>query len=258
MPARLALFILLSAAMLAAQDNYEIQVYGADTVPPRNTMIELHSNFTVNGSKTVVDGMLSTEYARYETIEITQGFNSWFDIGFYIFTSARSGSGWQWVGDHIRPRVRAPESWHWPVGVSVSNEIGYQRASFSPDTWTWEIRPIVDKKLGPWYLSFNPTFDKAIHGPDVSKGYEFSPNFKFSYDVTPKIAAGLEYYGAFGPASNFDAFRDQQQQFFPAIALKVSPRWECNFGIGVGVTQATDHLIVKAIIGRRFGRTKGD
>jgi len=258
MLARLALFLLLSTLSLTAQDNYEIQVYGADTVLPRNTMVELHSNFTINGSKDIVDGMLPTNHALHETIEITQGFNSWFETGFYIFTSARSGNGWQWVGDHIRPRVRAPDSWHWPVGVSVSNEIGYQRAIFSPDTWTWEIRPIVDKKIGPWYLSFNPTFDKAIHGPDVSKGFEFSPNFKFSYDVTPKIAAGLEYYGAFGPASGFDAFRDQQQQFFPAIDLNVSPRWEFNFGIGVGVTQATDHLIIKAIIGRRFGRSKAD
>jgi hypothetical protein len=60
------------------------------------------------------------------------------------------------VGDHIRPRVHAPQKWHWPVGVSLSTEFGYQRAAFSPDTWTWEIRPIVDRKIGPWYLAFNP------------------------------------------------------------------------------------------------------
>jgi hypothetical protein len=33
-----------------AQANYEIQVYGADTVPPQNLMVELHSNFTAEGS----------------------------------------------------------------------------------------------------------------------------------------------------------------------------------------------------------------
>ena len=89
----------------------------------------------------------------------------------------------KWVGDHIRPRVRVPESWHWPVGVSLSQEIGYQRAAFSPDTWTWEIRPIVDKKLGPWYLSFNPARDRSFHGPSVNKGVEFSPNVKVSYEL---------------------------------------------------------------------------
>ncbi len=57
-----------------------------------------------------------------------------------------SGYGWEWVGDHIRPRVRVPEKWHWPVGVSLSNEVGYQRRQYSTDTWTWEMRPIVDQK----------------------------------------------------------------------------------------------------------------
>ena len=37
---------------LFGQGNYEIQVYGSDTVSPGNTMVELHSNFTLNGSKT--------------------------------------------------------------------------------------------------------------------------------------------------------------------------------------------------------------
>jgi hypothetical protein len=124
-----------------SQDNYEIQVYGADLVAPKHTMVELHSNFTAEGSKTAIDGVLPTNHAEHETVEITQGINDWFETGFYIFTSIQPDSGWQWVGDHIRPRFRIPESWHWPVGVSLSNEIGYQRAAFSADTWTWEIRP---------------------------------------------------------------------------------------------------------------------
>jgi hypothetical protein len=85
-----------------------------------------------------------------------------FETGFYAFTSAQSGQGWQWVGSHIRPRVAIPESWHWPVGVGLSTEIGYQRPLFSSDTWTIEIRPIIDKKLGRWYWSFNPTFDRSL------------------------------------------------------------------------------------------------
>jgi hypothetical protein len=34
--------------------------------------------------------------------------------------------------------------------------------------------------------------------------------------------------------------------------LNTSPKWEINIGIGVGPTAATDHLIVKGILGRRF------
>jgi Putative MetA-pathway of phenol degradation len=253
----LALLLFSALPIARAQDNYEIQVYGADTVPPASTMVELHSNFTAEGSKTVQDGMLPTNHAEHETVEITQGINSWFETGFYIFTSIQPDIGWQWVGDHIRPRFRIPESWHWPVGVSLSNEIGYQRAAFSPDTWTWEIRPIVDKKIGGWYLSFNPTLDRSFHGPSVNQGVVFSPNAKFSYDFTRKIAGGLEYYGSLGPITGFDPLREQQQQIVPSIDLDLGPKWEFNFGVGVGVTGATDHLIIKCILGRRFSWRHG-
>jgi len=236
----------------AAQDNYEIQIYAYDTVEPHHTMVELHSNFTIDGSKTVQDGVLPTNHAQHETIEITHGFTDWFETGFYIFTSERNGQGVQWVGDHIRPRVRIPKRWSWPVGLSLSNEVGYQRRKFSTDTWTWEMRPIIDKQLGRWYFSLNPTFDKSLHGLNVNQGFVFSPNVKFSYDFTKKITGGIEYYGSVGPATDFLPTFQQQHQIFPAVDLNLSPKWEVNFGLGVGVTRSTDHLIAKMILGYRF------
>jgi len=251
---RLALYGLtvLAALPLRAQDNYEIQVYGAETVAPGRTMVELHSNFTFIGSKSVIDGVLPTNHALHETIEFTHGFTSWFETGFYIFTSASDRYGWQWVGDHIRPRIRVPEDWHWPVGVSLSTEVGYQRQAFSADTWTWEIRPVIDKQLGRWYLSFNPTLDRSFHGPGTRQGVGFSPNFKVGYDITKKVSAGIEYYGALGPITGFDPIRDQQQQIIPSVDLNLGADWEFNFGVGVGMTASTDHLLVKMILGRRF------
>src|SRR5260221_296946 len=129
----LIVFIFVFALSVFAQDNYEIQVYGSDTIEPHHTMVELHSNFTFQGSKNVVNGMIPTNHALHETIEITHGWNDWFETGFYIFTSSRNGNDVKWVGDHIRPRVRVPDKWHWPVGLSLSAVIGYQRPIFSED-----------------------------------------------------------------------------------------------------------------------------
>jgi hypothetical protein len=241
----------VSAAAAYAQGNYEIQVYGADTVAPGSTMVELHSNFTADGHP-ALDGVAVTNHAEHETIEITQGINDWSEVGFYIFTSEQNGLGIDWVGDHIRPRVRVPEKWRWPVGVSLSTEIGYQRPLFSPDTWTWEIRPIIDKTAGRWYFAVNPALERTWHGPDVNQGIGFSPAAKISYDFTKQITGGLEYYSDYGSITNIASLHDQQQQFFPAIDLNVSPKWEINFGVGVGPTAATDHWIIKGIVGRRF------
>jgi len=250
-PLAVAVLLLLAGAA-AAQDNYEVQVYGSDTVPAGATMVELHSNFTAEGRKETADGLLPTHHALHETLEITHGFTPWFETGFYVFTAARSGYGWQWVGDHIRPRIAVPEKWKWPLGVSLSTEIGYQRRNFSPDTWTVELRPIVDKKVGRWYLSFNPSMDRSLHGENVGKGWEFSPNAKVSFDVVPKVSLGLEYYGSLGPITSFDPVAEQEQQSLPAVDLNLSPKWEVNVGVGVGVTRSTDHLLLKLIVGRRF------
>ncbi len=242
----------LAAPVADAQGNYEIQVYGAPTMAPRTTMFELHSNFTFQGSKGIgADGTFGTNHALHETIEITQGLTGWSEIGFYYFTSEQRGSGINWVGSHIRPRVRVPDSWKWPVGVSLSTEFGYQRAEFSADTWTWEIRPIIDKTMGPWYVALNPAMSRAWKGPGTTRGVEFEPNVKVGYDFSPKVNAGIEYYGAMGKIGDFDPAKEQEHMFFGAVDLDVSPDWEINFGMGVGVTSPTDHLLFKLILGRR-------
>src|SRR5438105_4691849 len=141
----LALFLVLAAAA-DAQDSYEIQVYASETVPQGRTMVELHSNYTIQGERREINGVVPSRHAFHETLEITHGFTPWFETGFYVFSSIQPGHGWNWVGDHIRPRVRVPEEWHWPVGVSLSTELGYQQRKFSEDTWTWELRPIIDKQ----------------------------------------------------------------------------------------------------------------
>src|SRR5580698_3615051 len=254
----IALFFLAVACLLGGvrgahgQGNYEIQVYGSDTVLPKNLMVELHSNYTASGQTNVVDDVYPTNHQEHETLELTQGITDWSEIGFYVFTSEQDGHGVQWVGDHIRPRIRAPDSWHLPVGLSLSTEVGYQRAVYSPDTWTWEIRPIVDKTLERWYFAFNPALERTWHGPDVKQGLGFSPAVKVSYDFTRQISSGLEYYADYGRIGSFDSLHGQQQQIFAVTDLNVSPKWEINIGVGMGSTAATDHLIVKGILGRRF------
>ncbi len=235
-----------------AQDNYEIQVYGSETVEPGRTMVELHSNYTANGFTTAMDGQLPDNHVVHETIEITHGWTPWFETGFYFFNSIGSDGRTAYVGSHIRPRVAAPLSWKWPVGVSISTEFGFQKKAFSANTSTLEIRPIVDKKINKWYISLNPTIDKSFAGPDQNRGFIFSPNVKVSYDISKVVAIGPEYYGSTGPFFHYDSFQNQMHQLFAAVDLNTDPDWEFNGGVGYGFTRATEKAIFKIIIGRRF------
>jgi hypothetical protein len=250
---RLIWWMAVGSICAFAQGNYEVQVYASELVPKGATMVELHSNFTAQGYRYVQDGVLPTNHAEHETVEITHGFNEWFETGYYIFTSIQPDGSWEYVGSHIRPRIAIPERYHLPVGLSLSTEFGYQRPNISLDTWTLEIRPIIDKQLGKWYLGFNPTFGKSFHGPSRDSGFEFEPNAKFSYAVTKPVQVGLEYYGSVGSLLNVYPFREQEHVFLPAVDIDFGKRWEFNFGVGVGATASTDHLLVKMILGYRFG-----
>jgi hypothetical protein len=260
---------LLGPVNLRAQDNYEIQVYASETQAPKSLMVELHSNFTAEGSTTTQFGMLPTQDQEHETIELTEGINDWSEIGFYIFTAEKNGNGVQWVGDHIRPRVRVPERWHWPVGVSLSSEFGYARLTFANPTWSWQIMPIVDQTVGRWYWAVNTTMVWDVHVVpppatftsqqtlayyrDVApKGLTFGPAATLTYAPSKYFNFGVEYYSYYGQFGDFVSLHNQQQQFFPVVNLFVSPKWEVNFGVGWGATAGTDHLIFKCIIGRHF------
>jgi hypothetical protein len=143
----LPVFILLLSVLsdrIFAQENYEIQIYPSETIGAGNTMVEIHSNYTFSGQP-ASEGVRPTQHAFHETLELTHGFTSFFEIGFYQFTNIQKDFGFQWVGSHLRPRISIPESYNWPVGLSFSTEIGYQNREYSTDTWTLEIRPVFDK-----------------------------------------------------------------------------------------------------------------
>ncbi len=219
------LCLTLAAARPAlAQDTYEIQVYGSELVPVGDTMVEFHSNFTLTGPRADPTEFRPSQHAWHETLEITHGFTDWFEVGFYTFTSAHGGTGWEWVGNHVRPRFSVPARLHWPVGLSLSQEFGYQRKAFSADTWTWEIRPIIDRKAGRLYWSFNPVIERAFKGPGAKKGFEFSPNAQITWDFTPRIMGALEYYGSLGSLHGFDPLRDQVHMIVPPEAREPDAR----------------------------------
>ena len=71
----------------------------------------------------------------------------------------------------------------------------------------------------------------------------------------PPDAAPKDMLATPRPITRFKSTVPRQclpQQVFVVTDLNVSPDWEINFGVGIGATSATDHLIVKAILGRRF------
>ena len=236
---------------LFAQDNYEIQVYGAQTQAKHSSIFELHSNYTFSGEKDIVKGVRPSYRSLHETIEITTGITDNFELGFYLFTNYTPGYGYRIIGTHIRPRIMAPESWHLPVGLSLSVEFGYQSLNYSPDSWNLELRPIIDKQWGKFYAAFNPTLGIALKGVDNDATPVFEPNIKTSYNFFSKASLGLEYYGSLGAINQFEKAADQSHALYLVYDMVGNKDWELNIGPGWGLTQATDGFVFKVLVGRR-------
>jgi hypothetical protein len=234
---------------VSAQDDYEIQVYTSETAPKGHTLFELHSNYTLIGNKQYSDNIFPSDKILHETLEITHGFSDIFELGVYFFNAIGSNGRSGYAGSHIRPRIRIPESWNLPVGLSIGSEIGYQRIGFFNNHWLFEIHPIIDKHLGKIFLAVNPTFDWNV---DRSNDFEFNPCMMASYKINQKADLGLEWYSGYGPVQGFLPWNQEHQVLFVATNIDFGSNWEFNAGLGRGLNQQTDPWIIKCIVGRSF------
>lgn len=246
------IILCLLSYTLNAQENYEIQVYSAPTMTKGQSIFELHSNFTVSGGKDITKGVIPSHHAWHETIEITHGITDNFELGFYVFTNYTPGYGWKIIGTHLRARIAAPEKWKLPIGLSLSAEIGWQQKEYAAETFSMELRPIIDKTLGRLYFSLNPVLGITFKGVEQPSAPAFTPNCKAAFAATKKLSIGTEYYGDLGPLNKFEKLPEQNHAIFLVADLFLDPKWEINFGPGFGLTDASDGLVVKLLVGRRI------
>ncbi len=251
--AALVVCALAPAARAGAQDLFEIQVYPYQTVEPGRTMVELHTNYFPSGTTDAAPGEFALNHQAHVTLEVTHGFTKYFECAGYLVTAAHvPGFGGEFAGARIRPRFRLPEMPSSFFNISISFEVGFNQPAFEANTRTLEIRPILEHEQGRFYLSINPDLSKALKGPDSGEGLEFEPGIKAAWNVTPQIAAGLEYYGATGTLTHFEPRGEQHHMIFPTIDFDVSPDWELNFAVGRGLTGTSEHWVMKSIVGYKF------
>ena len=62
---------------------------------------------------------------------------------------------------------------------------------------------------------------------------------------------GLEYYADFGAIGHIGKFDDQQHTLFAVTDFKLGV-FDVNFGLGYGLTHASDRFVVKTIVGYAF------
>jgi hypothetical protein len=259
-PSSIALLLLtffLSNSDALAQDPFEIQVYEYQTVPKGMWNLETHLNYVGRGTRQFEGPVAPTNNQFHLTFELTRGLTENFEMAGYLVLAHRPGSETlDYVGWRLRPRVSVPRSWRWPVGVSMSVEVGFPRKVYEENSVTLELRPIIEKNFGRFQIDVNPVVGRALRGPGTSEGWDFEPGVRFGYELNKKFDLSLEYYGSTGAIGDFLSTNEQVHQFFPGGDLKLSENVVWNFGIGVGVTDAGNRLVYKSRVGILFGKGK--
>ncbi len=254
----LVIGLLAVPSAVCGQDPFEIQVYEYETVPKGRWNLETHLNYTGEGTREPEGPVAPTDGQFHMTYELTRGITRRFEMAGYLVLAHRHDMGGplEFAGWRLRPRVSLPESWHLPMNVSLSLEVGFPRKQYEENSITLEIRPILERKLGRFQVDLNPVIGRALRGPGTEEGWDFEPGLRLGCEATKRLDLSLEYYGALGPVGDFPPVREQVHQFYPGGDLKLTPDLVLNFGIGLAATRAGSDLVYKARVGWMFGRER--
>jgi hypothetical protein len=106
-------------------------------------------------------------------------------------------------------------------------------------------RPILGFRGERWLLSFNPAVSADLAGAERG-ALMFHPSLKLARDVGERTALGIEYYAELGRLGDPLARHEQSHTLYAVVDAQRS--LGINFGIGRGLTAATDRWTVKGII----------
>jgi hypothetical protein len=223
-------FELLVVALLAtrahAQDEFEIQVYDAETAPLGEPGLEIHANHHL---------IHDAPDQSHLTLEPHYGLRDWLELGGYLQGSVDTTGDFAYAGVKLRAKLRVPHrTWDDHIGLAINFEISAVPSRFEPNVWGSEVRPIVDLRAGRLYAAINPIVTTDLGGADAGHP-QFEPAAKLAV-VLGRTMLGVEGYAGGGVERAFATIDLHRQS------------WDLNIGVGVN-DGSPDHPLGKLIFG---------
>jgi hypothetical protein len=244
----LLLILVLAAAPAVRAQTDEIQVYDAEIAAPGKLNLTWHNNFTPSGrSEPAFPGGTVPDHALNGVPEWGYGFNRWFEGGLYLPVYTRRSDG-ALLFDSLKVRALfvVPGAHDRSVFYGVNFELSYNTPRWERRRLSGEIRPIIGAHLGRFDLILNPIVDTGFEG--LGK-LDFAPAARAAYNIGRGLALAIEHYADFGPVHHLKSAADQAQTVFAVIDYGSSSRG-VGFGVGKGLTRASDSWVVKLMLMR--------
>src|SRR5258708_24995033 len=250
---RRRLYLLASAALwivLAqpARAVDEIQVYNAGIAAPGQfTMQQTRNDIPIGVKDPPFPGGLVSHNSINGTPEFAYGVTDWWEVGLYLPFAIQDQ---QFLSDSFKLRTLfvCPNAEQRNLFYGVNFEFSNTMPRFSQSRFGLEIRPIVGVRNAEWEFIVNPIVDVSFGKYGEA---DFAPAARVAPKLAPDAFVGLEYYADFGEIGNFSRLADQQHTLFAVTDFKAG-RLDADFGVGYGLTPASDRWVVKSIIGYAF------
>jgi hypothetical protein len=241
--------VALSAALgQPARATDEIQVYNADIAAPGQFTIQQHLNYVPLGVKSPpFPGGLISNNSINGTPEFAYGVTDWWEVGLYLPFAIKDQ---QFLSDAFKLRTLfvSPNAEQRNFFYGVNFEFSNTTPKFSQSRFGLEIRPIVGVRNADWEFIVNPIVDVSFGKFGEA---DFTPAARVARKLAPDTFIGLEYYADFGEIGNFAKLADQQHTLFAVTDFKLGV-FDVDFGVGYGLTPASDRWVIKTIIGYAF------
>jgi len=108
-----------------------------------------------------------------------------------------------------------------------------------------ETRLLLEKAIGRWSIRLNPILSKDVSGPGTTGGIEFSYAAGIYCRSFHYLVPALEFLGDLGELKSTPT---HVHYVFPGFEINFGTGWKWESGIGVGLTQESDRMIIKNII----------
>src|SRR6202048_4528965 len=226
----------------------EIQVYNAGIAAPGQFTIQQHLNYVALGLKDPpFPGGLVSNHSINGTPEFAYGVTDWWELGLYLPFAIQDQ---QFLSDSFKLRTLfvSPNADQRNFFYGVNFEFSNTTPKFSLTRFGLEIRPIVGVRNADYEFIVNPIVDVGFGKNGEA---DFAPAARVARNLGHDLFVGLEYYADFGRIGDFAKLSDQQHTLFAVTDFKLGV-FDVDFGVGYGLTPASDRFVVKTIWGYAF------
>lgn len=241
--------ILLTLLSTTANARH-FKVYGAETLAAGETEIVYWADYVARSDNTMpyFGATVDRDGLWANTLELEYGATDRLTLSGYLDTEQPSGDKFKYVQSRVGGRYRLADAGHDSFAKALYLEYYLPDPKYQGAQELIEVRLLLERQVGWGNLRINPKIEKKTSGPDITEGLEFEYAASLYRPVGTGVDLGLELYGAIGELVNTKPLDQQEHYLVPALNIKLPDGLSWNIGVAVGLTKASDDVVVKSIL----------